>query len=448
MSAMTAAAPPVAAGRGVTRPTPTLYRAYSIAGGVALLLVAITASALVGALTDRTDRVRDRTGPVLVATQQLYSSLAEADAAATAVQLSGANENREQRRFYEQALERSTQQIERVATLIGDDPAAHQTLQDIAANLTRYAGLVEAARAQNKAGITTANATLTSALDLMRSGIGADVEQLTSISEKHLSDDYKRPVARIVVALVLLAAALAVLVALQRFMTKRARRLINAPIAMATLAVVVLAVWMIFAEMGQRRDLRSASNDGYASISSTARIQGVAYRAKADESLALLGSGAAVGSFESFEQSVRTLASRDLTAADAQQIRDGDTVAGEGLLFDAARLADSSRERYAAAEMFVRWQRYRDTNRMIQTAATRGDRTTATLIATTTGNQAFNGFNLAVESVVQDNTAQFEDSLSSADHRLRYLGASALLIPLVALLLMLWGTQMRINEYR
>lgn len=447
MSAMTAAAPPVAAGRGVSRSTPALYRLYSIAAAVALVLAAIAASSLVGSLSDRTDRVRDRTGPVLVATQQLYSSLAEADAAATAVQLSGADENREQRRFYEQALERSTQQIERVATLIGDDPAAHQTLQNIAADLTRYAGVVEAARAQNKAGIAGANATLTGALDLMRSGIGTDVGQLTTISEEHLADDYERPVARIVVAVLCLAAALAALAALQRFMKRRARRLVNAPIAVATLAVIVLAVWMILAEMGQRSDLRSASNDGYASISSTARIQGVAYRAKADESLALLGTGA-VGSFESFEQSVRTLASRDITVADAQQIRDGATVSGEGLLFDAARLADSSRERYAAAEMLVRWQRYRDTNRAIQAAATRGDRETARLTATTTGNQAFNGFNLSVESVVQDNTTQFEDSLSSADHRLRYLRASALLFPLVALLLMFWGTQMRINEYR
>ena len=177
MSAITAVAPPVAPGEGAGRATPTRYRTYSIGAGAALVLAAVAASALIGSLADRTDRVRDRTGPVLVATQQLYSSLAEADAAATAVQLSGADENREQRRFYEQALERSTQQIERVATLIGDDPAAHQVLQSIAAKLTRYAGVVETARTQNKAGTAGANATLTSALDLMRSGIGADVGQ-------------------------------------------------------------------------------------------------------------------------------------------------------------------------------------------------------------------------------------------------------------------------------
>ena len=189
-----------------------------------------------------------------------------------------------------------------------------------------------------------------------------------------------------------------------------------------------------------------ARADGYDSITLTSRIQTTAYRAKADETVALItGDQARRASAASTAQ---TLLADRASAAAVEAVRQGRDPALPGLLTDAAAEADSDRERAAVAEMLVRWQRYRDTNRTIQTAATRGDRTTATLIATTTGNQAFNGFNLAVESVVQDNTAQFEDSLSSADHRLRYLGASALLIPLVALLLMLWGTQMRINEYR
>jgi hypothetical protein len=446
MNATTAVAPAVTAGRP-TRATPTRYREFTVVVGAALVLLAIAASALVGALVDRTDRVRDRTGPVLVATQQLFSSLAEADAAATAVQLAGTVENREQRRFYEQALERSTQQIERVASLIGDDPAAHQALQSIAASLTRYAGVVETARAQNAAGSAAANATLIGAVDIMRSSIGAEVERLTAISERQLDDDYERPVLLLVLVAVAVVVTLAAFLALQRFMTTRSRRLINPPVAVATLGVVVLALWIFAAELGQRSDLNAATDEGYASIATTARIQGAAYRAKADESLALLGSGAAV-SFDSFEQNVRALAARDVTPADAQQVRDGRAISGDGLLFDAVRLAGSSRERAAAAEMLVRWQRYRDTNRTIQTAAGRGDRSTARQIATTSGNQAFNGFNLSVESVVQDNTAQFADELTSAEHRLRFLHVSALLVPLVALLLMLWGTQTRINEYR
>ena len=60
-------------------------------------------------------------GPVLVATQQLVASLAEADAAASAAFLSGQNEDPEQRRLYEQALARAGQQVEEIAALAGDD---------------------------------------------------------------------------------------------------------------------------------------------------------------------------------------------------------------------------------------------------------------------------------------------------------------------------------------
>jgi hypothetical protein len=453
MGAVTAVTTPTATPatpleRATGTATPARYRAFSIAAAVALVLGAVAATALAQVQAGRTDRVRQRTGPVLVATQQLFSSLAEADAAATAVQLSGTNEDREQRRFYEQALERSTQQVERVASLIGDNPSAHAALQGIAAKLTRYAGLVETARAQNAAGSTAANATLTSALDLMRTGIGADVQQLTSISEQQLDDDYNRPVLRVALTVALLVVAVVVLVVLQRFMTRRSRRLLNLPAVVATLAVLVLLVWMLAAESGQRRDLRAAANQGYDSIALTSRIQGAAYRAKADESLALLQSAVGSDAFTAFDSSATALAGTSVDAAVIQQVRDGRDLAAAGLLFDAARLADSPRERFAAAEMLIRWQRYRDTNTALRAAVARGDSNGARLTATTTGNQAFNGFNLSVESVVQDNTAQFQHSLASAHHRLRFVQVAAVLVPLVALLLMLWGTQMRINEYR
>ncbi|HEV8297378.1 MAG TPA: hypothetical protein VGQ20_08775 [Acidimicrobiales bacterium] len=448
MAAVTAVSSPTATRTTSGSITPKRYRALSVVSGVALVLVVLVALALTGALERRTDRLRERTGPVLVATQQLFSSLAEADAAATAVQLSGATEDREQRRFYEQALERSTQQVERVASLIGDDPDAHQALQGIAAKLTQYAGIVESARTQNRAGSSAANATLTSALDLMRTGIAADVASLTTISEQRLDDDYERPVLRLTLTVVVLAASLAALFALQRFMTQRSRRILNAPTLIGTLAVVVLLVWLVLAERGQRHDLHAAADDGYRSIALTSRIQGVAYRAKAEESLALLGTTVGSDAFDSFRASARTLAVAGVTVSDVEQVRDGRSISGNGLLFDAARLADSARERYAAGEMLVRWQRYQDTNATIRTAVARGDRDAARLTATTTGNQAFNGFNLSVESAVQDNTVQFEQSLKSAGHRLRFLRAGGVLLPLAALLLMLWGTQMRIGEYR
>ena len=121
--AATTSTPPAASTMRRAVSTPVGYRAGSLIVGLALVAVVVAASTTSAALDARAGRVRDRTGPVLVATQQLYSSLAEADAAAAAVQLSGRTEDREQRRFYEQALERSTQQVERVASLVGSDQA-------------------------------------------------------------------------------------------------------------------------------------------------------------------------------------------------------------------------------------------------------------------------------------------------------------------------------------
>ena len=43
--------------------------------------------------------------------------------------------------------------------------------------------------------------------------------------------------------------------------------------------------------------------------------------------------------------------------------------------------------------------RYRDANAAIQQAAAKGDTDTAASLATTEGNRAFNGFNLAVEAL-------------------------------------------------
>src|SRR5438874_5563116 len=108
-------------GRRAARTTPARYRMWSIAvaGLIALATLAATASA--SQMRSSTRRARANSGPVLVAAQQLVSSIAEADAAATAAFLSGRDEDPEQRRLYEQALARSSEQIEDIASLAGVD---------------------------------------------------------------------------------------------------------------------------------------------------------------------------------------------------------------------------------------------------------------------------------------------------------------------------------------
>ena len=432
-----------------TRSTPTAYRLLSMLAAGALVAAAAIATWAAKALDDRTDRIRNETAPVLVTTQELFSSLAEANASATAVHLSGRDEDRELRRNYEVALERSTQQLEQIAALIGDNAEAHNALQSIGAKLSRYAGLIESARTGLRTGSAAvdANATLTTALELMRTGISRDVQVLTDVTRARLDDDYGRPIVQVLLAVTVLLIALVLLIVLQRFMKARAHRLINPLVLLATISVVVAVVWLTFAERNQRADLSAGRELGFNSIALTGQIQTTAYQAKAEESLALIAGTSGADAFATFEKSAATLAPRNFDAATFTAAREG-TTDGAGLLLQASSAADNQRERAAVAEVLQRWQRYRDTNREIQQAALSGNRTQASSVALQSGNRAFTGFNLAVESLLRDNKAEFAGELDRAHDRLRLLLIGMLILPLLALALMLWGTQQRINEYR
>ena len=144
--------------REAAETTPGRHRLWSLGAALMLAVSLVAASASARQMRSSTHTAETTTGPVLVAAQQVVSSVAAADAAATAAFLSGSNEDPEQRRLYEQALARSGQQIEDIASLVGQDPTTRAQLGRIQVQLTQYAGLIEAARASNKAGSPDANA--------------------------------------------------------------------------------------------------------------------------------------------------------------------------------------------------------------------------------------------------------------------------------------------------
>ena len=425
------------------RSTPAQYRVASIACVVVLALAALVGFLAATSLTDATDRARNNTGPVLVATQDVFASIAEADAASAAVFLSGTDEDREQRRLYEVALERSTAQLEEVSRLVGDDDTDHEIIKIIAAELTVYAGQVEAARLANAEGIAGATDRLVEAIATVQDGVVPRVEALTAVAQDRLDDDVRSGRVLTVIALLVLVIAGAVLVFAQIWLSRKTNRILNLPLLGATVLVAVALLWLLVGWVRQQSDLSTAQDDGYDSIALTADIQTTAFRFKTLESLGVLG----VGDGDEKDRLESVLATTAITDAEAALARTGDSE-GIGLLFDATRAADSNRERAAAAEMLTRWQRYSDTSAAIVTAFETDDRTRAVELAVGPGNADFNGFNTSVESVLSDNRSQFADGLANADDRLRLLVPGMILLPLLAALLALWGWQLRITEYR
>jgi hypothetical protein len=424
--------------------TPGRYRLLAGLCALSLLVTVIATTASERSLSRSTGRVRNESGPVLIATQQVFSSLAEADAAATAEYLAGSGDGRDQRRLYEDALDRAARQIDVIASRIGDQADAHAALQDLLSAIARYSGAIETARATKAAGASGADASLAAALAISSSQITPAVSTLLIVTQQRITDDSHTTTYTLVGLLAVLA-----LVFTQLVITRRTRRLVNLPLAAATLLVLVATVWLYVAAQRQQDDVGAARRVGLDSIGLTGTIQATAYRTKSAESLALIGTAGNADQFATADKNAAALLDTKVSDELVGQARSGQALSAKGLLVDASRSADTDREHASVAEILVRWQRYRDTSATIRsTTATSGGVAAARTIATNQGNSTFNGFNLSVESFLADNRTQFVAKLDAASDRLRGLRLAMIILPLLAAALALWGVQLRWNEYR
>ena len=407
------------------RSTPAILRAWSVLIVILLALVALLSLLAARQFVAGADEVTENTGPVLITTQGLVASVAEADAAQTAVFLSGANEDRQQRSLYVGAIRRAPEQIEDISSRIGDDEAAHDELKTIAGQLTEYVGLVERARLGNVTGSSTATSDLQASLELAggSNGMLNGVRQITERTQRRYDTDVSSGIEAWVGALALLVIAIGTLVFAQRNLTKRTQRRINAPLLLATFCTVGLLVWLVLAQFGRSSDFDAAQTNGYESIRTTAELQAAAFEFKTQETQAIIaGDAGQLPSNTQFEDIDRLLATLNTQA-------------------------DSDRERAAITILQGRWNRYVITSESIAIALENGDSERARAIAIGDGNRDFNGFNTTVENVLLTNRDQFNGSVDSAANRLDWLELGAVLLPLLAALLTLAGYQSRINEY-
>jgi hypothetical protein len=429
--------------RAAASTTPGRYRLLSLATAFIIAVAAVAGTAAGSAMRSATRRAQANSGPVLVATQQLVSSLAEADAAASAAFLSGRNEDPEQRRIYEQALARSNAQLEDIASLAGQDPKVHASLARIDNQLTRYAGLVEAARASNKSGSPDATGYLTDAVRLATDVVSSDVQALTDTTQASLRADETGRNRGLPVAVIVVLAALGVLAYSQSMLTRKCRRLLNVPLVLATVMVLAALVALVRSAATSGDALTAARADGYDSIVITAQLSAAGFGAKAAETLAVITGDSTQRN--AADVNTRLVTAGAVTAALVADMRAGATTAPGGLIGAANTKADSPRERAAIAEVAVRWQRYQDTVATLRSAPTPA---AARAIAVGAANSDFNGFNFSVESVLGQNREQFLSDLARSARDTRRAPTVALLLLLAAFVVAFWGFQLRINDYR
>ena len=380
------------------------------AGLIALLILAFAVVGTIAGLVSRnaTESARTNTAPSLVAVQDLFASVAESNTAATGAFLSAigeGEENRVQRNLYEDALRRASDQTEQVASLVGDNKVSHDALKEISASLTSYSGQIEAARLAVDVGEPNAEGRLRNALVQTQSNVDSSVQTIAAQMQSQLdvrSED-GRTLTFLAVALGVLC--LIALALVQIYLFRSTNRILNLPLIVGTVLILATTIALARSALVRQAAVDNALDGGYQSITTTAEIQRAAYALQSESNLILLGTSTA-----------------DLAQLEAEV---------ELGIIQAKADADSPREQAAAAELESRWARY---------------------LATPQGDPNlqfanFNGLNTSIESVLSDNTAQFNQGVASAADATRNTPIYVVVGSVLALLACLYGLQLRLREY-
>lgn len=408
-----------------------------IMGGV--VIGAALAALVVGAVSahhrDATDAVATRDEPLMVAADRLYASLSDADATAATTFVTGGIEPAARRARYLGDLRRASLQLAQLAERLRGSPEGAAAVAAIAADLPVYSGLMESARANNRQGFPVGAAYLRQASDLLRGRMLPAAGRLFGVEAERLGANQRggTSVAGLVGALVACAAAVAGLVAAQIFLTRRTHRVFNIPLAVATVLVLALAVWVTIALAGARGSLSTAQREGSdpVQVLSAARI--LALRAQADESLALVARGGGDQYLADYRAVSRALAPPN------------------GLLGHGARLFEGSPQATAVADLATIWQRLGTGHARLARLEADGSFGDAVRVAVGTGSrqaQLTQRLNSRFDGAIAAAQQRFDRSAADARSSLRGLTAGILLVVAIAALLALYGLQQRIAEYR
>ena len=312
-----------------------------------LLVVAVGAGLLVGVwggLDTRAqgqvlDEIAAHRGP-LTAAAEVSRALADADATSAVALLGGTLGSAELHNRY---LEDIASANAALSTAAAGSPTAQsaEIIAELANLIPTYTGLIETARADNRQNLLVGAAYLREASSFLRIQIlpaaqrleQAETDQLTAAQEE---------AAQVPVAGLLLSGALVLwLLAIQVYLRRLTRRLLNIGLLVATLVALTATAWLGIASGLAARHSADSLKDGsrQLEILAGARVYGVL--ALGDEALGLTIGGRGTGSDRQFHELTTRLTDQDGGLLAQAQVAIGQP--------------DSASEVSAASEVARRW---------------------------------------------------------------------------------------------
>lgn len=273
------------------RATPGRIAVMAVVLVAVVLAVGVAASATVSSRQRQLGTLGSHTEPLSDAAQRIYSALSSANTTATTAFLAGGVEPRETRDSYDAAIGQASAGLVTASNGVSPNDIHSLTLlTDLSNQLALYTGMMATARATNRDGLPIGVAYLSESSTLMQQSILPDAERLyrtqadaVTASQRSAAPSYA-VIAGAVLALGLLALA-------QIFLARHSHRRLNLGLVLASVLMVVLAVWLTVAGLVSTDAANGARTEGGEplDVAVTARI--LVQQARADEILGLLKRG-------------------------------------------------------------------------------------------------------------------------------------------------------------
>ena len=263
------------------------------ATGIVLLLLTLTSGIVTVATVNGREATLQtllaETEPLANSAQNLYSALSVADASATTAFISRGLEPEEVRDRYLRAVAvASAELVYATAGLASTDVDNARLLASISSGLTTYTGLVETARANNRAGNPVGSAYLGEASTLLQTTVLPMAQELHANQERRVADtqrSYSRPPWP---AFAVLLVTVLALVASQMAMTRHSRRTLNPGLMVASASAVVLLAWLMVAGLFSSLDTGRALTRGATPLHELTDARITAQQVRAEETLKLV----------------------------------------------------------------------------------------------------------------------------------------------------------------
>ena len=385
----------------------------------AVLAVGVTASTTIADRRDRLETMRSHTEPLADAAQQIYGALSIANTTAATAFLSGGIEPQDVRDRYDTAIGQASAGLVTAANGVSpSDVRSLRLLTDLSNQLAVYTGMIATARAHNRAGQPIGVAYLSAASALLQRAILPSAEQLYATQADAVNASGRSAVAsRTVIAGC--GVVLAVLVLAQVGLARRSHRRLNPGLALASVSIAVLAVWLVVAGLLSARAAADARTAGTEPMGTAVTMRTLAQQARADEILGLLKRGSDTQSDTNFE--ART--------AQLWQLLDSYRVAGAGEALEGwVRSHDEIRRRLAAGDYPGAVAIVRDDNPQHSSAQ-------------------FSRLDTALRDDITRLRERQRDGILRAYTALEALGLGAAALGVLAALAIAGGVWPRLNEY-